>query len=63
MLVSLQQHITTVIKQNSDNKCNGIGVQTGPLACLSLSSVDVVDKDQDSRSGIGSLLLLFSGSK
>ena len=63
MLVSLQQHITTVIKQNSDNKCNGIGVRTGPLACLSLSSVDVVDKDQDSRSGIGSLLLLFSGSK
>ena len=25
---------------------------TGPLACLSLSFVDVVDMDQDSRSGI-----------
>ena len=25
---------------------------TGPLACLSLSSVDVVDKDQVFRSGI-----------
>ena len=25
---------------------------TGPLACLSLSSIDVVDKDQDSRSGM-----------
>ena len=32
---------------------------TGPLACLSLSSVVVVDKDPDSRSGIGSLLLLL----
>ena len=32
---------------------------TGPLACLSPSSVVVVDKDQGSQSGIGSLLLLF----
>ena len=32
---------------------------TGPLACLSLSSVVVLDKDQGSRSGIGSLLLLL----
>ena len=32
---------------------------TGPLACLGLSSIDVLDKDQDSWSGIGSLLFLF----
>ena len=38
-------------------------MQTGPLACLSLSSVDKVDKAQDSQSGIGSLLLLFPRCK
>ena len=42
------------------HKCNGIEMWTGPLASLSLSSVVVLDKDQDSRSGIGSLLFLFS---
>ena len=34
-------------------------MRTGPLACISLSSVDVVDKAQDSQSEIRSLLLLF----
>ena len=43
--------------------CNGIEMWTGPLACLSLSSVDVVDKDQDSQSGIGSLLFLLPRCK
>ena len=43
------------------NICNGIDMWTGPLAYLSLSSVDVLDKDQGSQSGIGSLLLLFTG--
>ena len=33
--------------------CNIIVMWTGPQACLSLSSVVVLDKDQDSRSGIG----------
>ena len=37
----------------------GNGGNCGPLACLSMSSVVVLDKDQDSRPGIGSLLLLF----
>ena len=40
--------------------CNGIEMWT---ARLSLSSVVVVDKDQDYQSGIGSLLLLFPGCK
>ena len=33
----------------------------GPLVCLGQSSVVELDKDQDSQSGIGSLLFLFSG--
>ena len=40
-------------------KYNGIEMWTGPLACLSLSSVVVLDKDQGSQFGIGSLLFLF----
>ena len=47
--------------QYEPNQCNGIEMWIGPLPCLSLSSVIVVDKDQDSQSGIGSLLLLFPG--
>ena len=34
--------------------------RAGPLARLSLSSVSLVDKGQEPRSGIGPLLLLFS---
>ena len=41
--------------------CKEIEMWTGPLACQSLSTVILVDKDHDSRSGIGSLLLLFPG--
>ena len=43
------------------SKCNRIETWTGPLAHLSLSDVVLLDKDQGSQSGIGSLLLLFPG--
>ena len=42
-----------------DNKCNGTDGWTGPLACLSLSSVSCVDKGQLPRSGIWPLPVLF----
>ena len=39
--------------------CNGCGCRTGPLACLSLSSVCWVDKGQLPQSGIGLQPVLF----
>ena len=41
------------------HKCDRIKMWTGPLACPSLSSLVVLEKDQNSWSGIGSLLFLF----
>ena len=41
------------------NKCNGTDGWTGPLACLSLSSVSWVDKEQLPQSGIRPLPCLF----
>ena len=43
----------------SEHICNGSDKRTGPLACLSLSSVWIVDKGQVPRSGIRPILLLF----
>ena len=45
------------------SQCNRIEMLTGPLACLCLSSFDLVDKNQDSQSGTWSLMLLFPGCK